>query len=114
LINLEPTLRDGEQIRWQRPAAYCVEGHTIAGVLFATTLGLVFMPNRLNRRRDLVSHRIPLDQLSGIGIAGRTRSLYDGGLKRRLKVETSIGDSYLFVVNHPDQVAEELRELTRG
>jgi hypothetical protein len=114
VINLEPTWRDGEEVQWRRPAARCFEDHTVSGTLFATTLGLVFMPNRLNRRRHLVSERIPRDDLVALRVEERTASLAsrrNGGLQRRLRVETQHGDVHLFVIRHPDEVVTELRAL---
>ncbi len=114
LINLEPTLREGELVQWRRPAALCLDDRTVSGTLLATTLGLVFMPNRLNRRRYLVSQRIPYLDLIEAGVEERTRSLAarrNGGLQRRLRLSTRHGDSFLFVIRRPDGVAGEVVEL---
>jgi ribosomal protein L17 len=113
LINLEPTLRVGEEVQWRRPAAHSLEDRAVTGTLFLTTLGLVFMPNRLNRRRDLVSERIPHDDIVEVGVEDRAPSLAsrkNGGLQRRLRVQTRHGDVHLFVIRHPDEVAAELGE----
>jgi hypothetical protein len=121
LINLEPTLRDGEEIRWRRPAALALDDGTVAGTLFATTLAIVFMPNRLNRRRNLVAHRIPLENVAALAIQEPTRALREAGalrqagaLRHRLRIETNVGDAYLFVLNHPDEAATELQALLAG
>jgi hypothetical protein len=117
LINLEPTLRAGEEVLWRQAAAFCVEDHTVGGVLYATSIGLVFMPNRLNRRRDLVSQRIAREDQPNIAVAPpdrRWKTRSSGGMRHRVRVETRHGDVYLFVVNHPDQVAQQLRELIAG
>lgn len=114
LINLEPTLHPGELIRWRRPAARSLADRTVAGTLYATSHGIVFMPNRLNRRRDLVSTRVPLERIESIETMMPPRTLASrrsGGLRRRLAVMTIDGDEQLFVVNQPDRVARELRGM---
>jgi hypothetical protein len=114
LINLEPTLHPGEEVRWRQPAAHSLEDRTVAGVLYATSDGLVFMPNRLNRRRYLVSTRIPGAQIASVDTAGPVRSVSarkNGGLRRRLRVTVHDGEPELFVINHPERVARELRRL---
>jgi len=114
LINLEPTLHPGEEIRWRRPAARSLSDRTVAGMLYVTSHSLVFMPNRLNRRRDLVSTRIPLERIDVVDTIAPQRSLASkrsGGLRRRLLVTTLDEDEHLFVINQPDRVARELRGL---
>lgn len=114
LINLEPTLHPGEEVRWRRPAARSLSDRTVAGTLYLSTHGIVFMPNRLNRRRDLVSMRIPSEQIADVGVADPVRSLSpkrDGSIRRRLALREHQGDLHLFVINRPEQVAGELRSL---
>ncbi len=36
LINLDPTLHQGEEVVWRRPAALSVKDHVVAGVLYLT------------------------------------------------------------------------------
>jgi hypothetical protein len=115
LINLEPTLHEGEGVVWRRPAALSLAKRTVPGMLYLTSEALLFMPNRLNQRRDLVSTRIPRAQLAAVDTVDRTvalRAQRDGSLRRRLLVGTS-EETHLFVINHPEQVAQELRSVVR-
>jgi hypothetical protein len=115
LINLEPTLHEGEQVIWKRPAALSLSDHMVAGLLYVTSESVLFMPNRFNRRRDIVSTRIPLGQTIGVDTVDPVRSLTakrNGGMRRRLRLQAD-PESLLFVINHPDQVAEELRAALR-
>jgi hypothetical protein len=115
LINLEPTLHEGEAIVWRRPAAHSLRDRAVPGMLFLTSVAVLFMPNRLNRRRYIVSTRIPLDRLHAADTVGPVvafSSKRNGGLRRRLRV-TADDETHLFVINHPEQVAEELRAALR-
>ncbi|HEX3802171.1 MAG TPA: hypothetical protein VHV75_04965 [Solirubrobacteraceae bacterium] len=115
LINLEPTLHNGEEVVWRRPAARSLERQTVPGMLYLTSDALLFMPNRLNRRRDIVSTRIPHEQLIAVDtidpVLSRA-SRQNGGLRRRLRVQAP-DETHLFVIKHPDQVAQELRASVR-
>jgi hypothetical protein len=116
LINLEPTLHEGEQVVWRRPAARSLTNRTVPGTLYLTTEALVFMPNRLNRRRDIISTRIPRAQLAAIDTVDPVLSLSaqrSGGLRRRLRA-ISAEETHLFVIKHPDRVARELRSAAHG
>jgi len=111
LINLEPTLHENEQVVWRRPAALSLSDRMVAGVLYVTSESVLFMPNRFNRRRDIVSTRIPLGQANGFDTVEPVRSLVakrNGGMRRRLRLRTGT-ESLLFVINHPEQAADELR-----
>jgi hypothetical protein len=115
LINLEPTLHEGERVLWRRPAALSLSDHMVAGLLYLTSESVLFMPNRFNRRRDIVSTRIPLGQAIGFDTLGPVRSLAakrNGGMRRRLRLQAG-AESLLFVINHPEQVADELTAALR-
>ncbi len=116
LINLEPTLHEGEQIVWRRPAAHSLDRRAVSGTLYLTSIALVFMPNRLNRRRYIVSTRIALERLQHVDTVDPViamASKRNGGLRRRLRV-TSEEEALLFVINHPERVAEEIRAARPG
>ena len=110
LINLEPTFHEGEELLWRRPAARSLTDRTVAGMLFLTSIGVVFMPNRLNRRRYIVSIRIPHEQIESVDTLAPVlarASRRNGGLRRRLRLATA-EETLLFVINHPEQVADEI------
>ena len=115
LINLEPTLHEGEQVVWRRPAGLSLSDRLVAGLLLLTSEALVFMPNRFNRRRYIVSTRVPIEQVTSVDTLDPAMSLAakrNGGMRRRLRV--CVGqDALLFVINHPEQVADELRGALR-
>lgn len=111
LINLEPTLHEGEAVVWRRPAGRSLSDRMVAGTLYLTSESLLFMPNRFNRRRDIVSTRLPRAQITAIDTAAPALALAskrNGGMRRRLRVQTA-EEAHLFVINHPERVADELR-----
>lgn len=115
LINLEPTLHEGEQVHWRRPAALSLSDRLVAGVLYVTSESVLFMPNRFNRRRDIVSTRVPRGQITAVDTLDPAVSLAakrNGGLRRRLRVRFG-QEALLLVINHPEQVAAELIDALR-
>ena len=116
LINLEPTLHDGEQVLWRRPAALSLSDRVVPGTLHLTSESVLFMPNRLNRRRDIVSTRIPIAEIASIDTLDPAMSRAakrNGGMRRRLRVRFG-QEALLFVINHPEQIADELIDVLRG
>jgi hypothetical protein len=115
LINLEPTLHKGERVVWRRPAALSLSDHMVQGLLYLTSESVLFMPNRFNRRRDIVSTRIPLASATGADTVAPVRSLAakrNGSMRRRLRLHAE-PEPLLFVINHPERVADELTAALR-
>lgn len=52
--------------------------------------------------------------MASVGVQERTGTSYDGGLRRRVHVELDDGETYLFIMKHPEETAEELRQLMVG
>jgi len=84
----------------------------VGGTLFLTTLGLVFMPDRLNRpgiERGKSSYRIPADDVATVDVKERTsRTPYTTGQRRRVCIQRRDGQCDLFLMNQPDEVAAEI------
>ena len=115
LINLDPTLHQGEFVVWRRPAALSLRDRVVAGLLYLTSEAVLFMPNRFNRRHDIVSTRLPRTQIVEVDTVSPVLALRtnrNGGMRRRLRVVTT-GETHLFVINHPERVADELRVALR-
>ena len=115
LINLDPTLHEGELVEWRRPAALSLRDHMVAGLLYLTSEAVLFMPNRFNRRHDIVSTRLPRTQIVDVDTVSPVlalRSNRNGRMRRRLRVDTA-EETHLFVINHPERVADELRVALR-
>jgi hypothetical protein len=115
LINLDPTLHQGEEILWRHPAALSLRDHMVAGLLYLTSEAVLFMPNRFNRRHDIVSTRLPREwivEVDTVSPVVALRSKRNGGMRRRLRLDTA-EETHLFVINHPERVAEQLRAVLR-
>lgn len=115
LINLDPTLHQGEQVVWRRPAGLSLGDRMVAGLLYLTSEAVLFMPNRFNRRHDIVSTRLPRERIVEVDTVSpliSLRSKRSGGIRRRLRLGMG-EESHLFVINHPEQVAQELRAALR-
>ena len=115
LINLDPTLHQGEEVIWRRPAALSLKDRIVAGVLYVTSEAVLFMPNRFNRRHDIVSTRLPRGQITAVDTVSPAITLAskrNGGARRRLLVETG-EEIHLFVINHAERAAQELRAALR-
>ena len=118
LINRRPPLQADEQIRW-RSGAILANGRNVntqvAGTLYVTTFGLLFMPNRLNlpnvKGRKAAS-RISLEDISAIDIKERdSRTPYTNGQRRRVRVQRRDGQCDLFLMGQPDKIVAEMRSV---
>lgn len=114
-FNTEPPLQPSEQIRWFRPMGYSLKANAIAGRLYVTTSELIFVPSNLARRhKNDGPPRTPLTDIADIGVQERTGTPYNGGMRRRLRVELRDGRVHLFMVNNAEQIASELNKLLQA
>jgi hypothetical protein len=113
-INQRPPLEPGEHILWQRPCGYSLDTAVVAGTIFKTESDLIFMPNRMSNRKSWGPQRIRLADVSRVDVMGRTGTPYNGGLRRRVRVEMHNGAAHLLVMKHPDKRAAELRSFIAG
>jgi hypothetical protein len=112
LIIPTPPLDSGEVLRWTRPAGYSLETTVVGGTLYLTSKDFMFMPNVFSGRfRTWGPQRISLKRVASIGVQERTGTPYNGGLRRRVRVELDNQEVHLFIIRHPDDVAAELRRL---
>jgi hypothetical protein len=110
-LNSQPPLAPGDEVRWQRPAAYCLDNSTVGGTLSVTLTQLVFMPNRMSSRRDWGPQRIGFADVSEITVMKPTGTPYNGGLRHRVQIDTHHHERHLLIIEHPDEVAAQLRKL---
>jgi hypothetical protein len=111
----DPQLKPGEHVVWGCAAQRSIPRRTfVAGWLFLTERRIVFQPNRLNigiASRDLLSYE--LRDCLGAEVIDRTWTLYDGGTRRRIRLNLADGTSVLFVVKakHTNEVATRLSDV---
>ena len=110
-IRMRPPLVPGEKITWQRTALYCLPNTTIGGTFYATSSEFIFMPNRMSSRKDWGPQRIPFGQVANLSVQERTGTPYNGGLRRRVRIDMRNSETHLVVMRHPDDAVDELRAL---
>ena len=104
----------GEEVIALRVFANHTEGYTArGGRLWLTDKRLVFHPHALDKGLGARSVDIPLSQITGVGKepAGcGPGAWFSGGLRARLRIETSDGSKHLFVVNGLDSVIAQIKQ----
>jgi hypothetical protein len=107
-INQSPVLEAGEAIAWELPAVLSADGrHTVSGSLFVTDRSVIFQPNRVNTSKN-DPMAFPIDAIVGVERVERTGTLYDGGMRRRLRIVTADGTRTMFIVRDLDGVISRL------
>jgi len=103
-------LLSGENLRWKTPALRSFGRVTVAGTLCVTQRRLLFVPDGVNiRRRPAWS--VALGHVRRVDIANRTFQPFNGGMRRRLVVETTESDDQRFVVKDVESVKKALQGL---
>ncbi|MBF6176908.1 hypothetical protein [Nocardia otitidiscaviarum] len=105
----EPTLDDGENVTWRRPANRTQGGRAVGGTLYLTSTRLRFEPNRMDALMGGRSWSAPRTSVTAVGTEARTGGLFDGGMRNRLRVDLREGAPELFVVGKLDETIETLR-----
>jgi hypothetical protein len=113
LLSEEPELVPGDRVRWNQSAGYSVGPTFMGGHLYITETELIYVKGRLGGTIGNWGDppRFPLSEIVGIDVMERTLTPYDGGMRRRVRIQRDGGVEYLFIVKHPDDVAAELRHV---
>ncbi len=126
----EPTqdefeLREGEQLRFESRANHTQNRRrAVGGKLFVTDRRLGFVPHSFDN--SLRGKHVDLDltsidavttepnrrSLRGV-LGGPLDALFGGGLRTRLRVETTGGEAELFVIDDVESVVEILEDARR-
>lgn len=110
-----PTLHRDERILWRSPAGFTTPRPTVGGTLYATTVRLLFIPNRLNfLPRSRQRREWSIEWLSSVCVLGRDFTPYTGGMHDRLNLTLNDGEQLQFVVKEPSVAVEELSQIIRG
>lgn len=111
IFSRPPALSSGERVRWKRPMGYSLPSVAIPGTMYLTDHDLLFVPARFSSHKSEARQRIAVRQVASVDIQPRTGTLYNGGLRRRVRIRLDNGDVHLFTSNHPDRVVRELQAL---
>jgi hypothetical protein len=77
--------------------------------LFLTDKRLVFRPNRIDSITGGKPWACDLGQIDAVGASPPDGQPFSGGIRTRLRVETTDADVERFVVNHLDEVIDYLQ-----
>lgn len=86
----------------------------VAGVVYATTARIVFVPNRLSilgPRKYRQIREWPLAQVTSADVQDRDYTAYTGGMRKRLRVSLNNGEELFFVVKGLDEAVDTLTNI---
>lgn len=90
---------------------YSHGGIARGGSLFLEEARIVFEPTALEAGlTDTKALEIPYSIIASVDKAPRTNNLFDGGLRKRLRIKTKSGQEYLFVVNGVDKAIDAIQQ----
>jgi hypothetical protein len=102
-------LAPDEHVRLTRLAAMAQGRVTKGGRLVVTNQRVLFRPRALDKLFGARELSVPRSSVTGIDVAPRSRSLFDGGLRRRLVLGLHDGTEHRFVVNRVETLVTDLR-----
>ncbi len=103
----DPNLSGSEHVLWSKLANRMQGRRAVGGCLFLTETRLLFVPNHLDAITGGRQWEIPRSQVRSVGRQGPDGGLFSGGLRTRLRIDTTTGTE-LFVVNRLDAALAEL------
>ena len=103
-----PSLLGGEAVTARWFANHSRGSNAVGGVLWLTSLRLVFIPNRVERFLRRAEWTSRLDEIIEVRVANAGLNRTNGALRRRLAVRRRDGVDY-FVVNKVEAVVASVR-----
>lgn len=103
-------LLPGEVLRWRAACNWKQGGRVSGGHLGATSMALLFEPNRLDVLTGAESVRLPLGDIAAVSIEPGGSPSLTGGLRPRLRIERRNGTVELVLVNRVDQRLANVQE----
>jgi len=82
--------------------------------LYLTTARLLFEPNRVDAATGGSRWSVPLSAIVSVDVAPRDGSLFNGGLRSRLRIGLADGSVELFVVNRLDEVIRVISQAAQA
>jgi hypothetical protein len=107
----QPKLDADETIRWQSSANRSLNRWiTSGGQLMVTNRRVLFQPNRFDAVTGKKPWECSLPSVTGFDVLDRDLTVFAGGMRKRLGIQTSDGVK-IFVVNDLEKKVAELREM---
>lgn len=105
-----PKLAGGERVVWKQNANRTQGGRAVGGRLYMTDSRLFFQPNRIHAATKGQLWSAPLAAIESVSTDAPDGGLFTGGLRTRLQIVASSGDSELFVVNHVGDTVQAIQQ----
>lgn len=105
-----PALSGNERVVWKKTANHTQSGRAVGGRLYLTDTRLIFQPNRIDAATKGQPWSASLAAIEGVSTEAPDGNLFSGGLRTRLQLSMSGGDSELFVVNGADAAVQVIQE----
>ncbi|MEV0252437.1 hypothetical protein AB0H76_38025 [Nocardia sp. NPDC050712] len=110
-----PRLDKSEQIRWEQLANRTQsQNRAVGGKLYLTPARLLFEPNHFDGLTGGHSWHAPLREISAVGVQDADGRMFNGGLRKRLRLHLADGSVELFVVNKVDEAVRTIELAVRG
>jgi hypothetical protein len=93
---------------WSVPANMTQGSRAVGGKLRLDGTTLLFQPHALERMLRGATFARELVHVTGIDIAPQTGHPFNGGLRKRLRLQFADGTEALFVVNRPTDVGHAI------
>jgi hypothetical protein len=112
------SLRAGERVCERLVANHMRDRRPYDGYLYVTTDRLVWQPWPLAQTQGALSFDIPLPEVRVADVAERGSTWrerwHDKSLRNRLRITRLSGEAELFVVWHPQKVADLVEQVRQG
>jgi hypothetical protein len=102
-----------EEVRWSCVARHSLDSAMEGGMMFVTTKRFMFVPGRLTGRRRVIL-RLALTAIESVEVLARTRTIRDGGMKKRVRIGVTGEDAQMFSTARVDKTVAELQSLLFG
>jgi hypothetical protein len=105
-----PQLSGAESVLWKKAANRTQGGRSVGGRLYLTDTRLIFQPNRFDAVTKGHPWSVPLAGIESVSTEAPDGSPFSGGLRTRLRLDLSDGDSAFFVINGIETAVQKIQE----
>lgn len=105
-----PQLSGAERVLWKKAANRTQGGRSVGGRLYLTDTRLIFQPNRFDAVTNGRPWSAPLAGIERVSTEAPDGSPFSGGLRTRLRLDLSDGDTEFFVINGIDTAVQKIQD----